>query len=237
MTPPMDDIRVLVVDDESLIAEAHRAYTEKVGGFAVVAVAHTAREAMTRLRATPIDLVLLDLNLPDKHGLEIVRALRAAGSGTDVLAVTSNRDIAMIRQAVALGVTHYLLKPFTFAAFRDKLDGYARYRRQLLQSDEVAAQHEVDRVFATLRGPGQDTLPKGLDPRTLDLILAALRSTAPAGRSAAEVAGHTGTSRVTARRYLEHLADAGRVVRSPRYGGPGRPEVEYRPGHAGTGGP
>ncbi|MDI6097337.1 response regulator [Actinoplanes sp. NEAU-A12] len=231
---PQEPIRVLVVDDEPLIAEAHRAYTEKVAGFVVAGVAMTAREAMSLLRAGPIDLVLLDLNLPDKHGLEIARALRAAGSGTDVLAVTSNRDIAMIRQAVALGVTHYLLKPFTFAAFRDKLDRYAQYRRQLAGSAEVAAQHEVDRVFATLRGAPPDTLPKGLDASTFDLTLAALRSAEPAGLSAAEVAARTGTSRVTARRYLEHLAEAGRVVRSPRYGGPGRPEVEYRPASAGT---
>jgi response regulator of citrate/malate metabolism len=229
-----EPIRVLVVDDEPLIAEAHRAYTEKVSGFVVAGVAMTAREAMRLLRAEPIDLVLLDLNLPDKHGLEIARALRAAGSGTDVLAVTSNRDLAMIRQAVALGVTHYLLKPFTFAAFRDKLDRYAQYRRQLAGPAEVAAQHEVDRVFATLRGAPPDTLPKGLDPSTFDLILAALRSADTTGLSAAEVAARTGTSRVTARRYLEHLADNGRVVRSPRYGGPGRPEVEYRPASAGN---
>ncbi|MFI1995552.1 hypothetical protein [Actinoplanes sp. NPDC020271] len=36
-------------------------------------------------------------------------------------------------------------------------------------------------------------------------------------------------ARVTARRYREHLAESGRAVRTPRYGGPGRPEVEYRP--------
>jgi response regulator of citrate/malate metabolism len=221
-------IRVLVVDDEPLIAEAHKAYTEKVDGFRVVAVAHTARDAMAALRAERVDLVLLDLNLPDKHGLEVARALRAAGSGTDVLAVTSARDIAMVRQAVALGVTHYLLKPFTFAAFRDKLDRYARYRAQVQETGEVAAQHEIDRVFATLRG-SRDTLPKGLDAHTLDRVLGSLREAAPAGLSAAEVGARTGTSRVTARRYLEHLADAGRVIRSPRYGGPGRPEVEYRP--------
>jgi response regulator of citrate/malate metabolism len=231
----MSAIRVLVVDDEPLIADAHRAYTERIEGFEVVAVAHSARDAMAALRAGAVDLVLLDLNLPDKHGLEIARALRAAGSGTDVLAVTSARDIAMVRAAVALGVTHYLLKPFTFAAFRDKLDGYARYRRQLRDTGEVAAQHEIDRVLATLRGAPQDSLPKGLDARTLDLVLAALRAVTgaaglpTAGLSAAEVAGSIGASRVTARRYLEHLADAGRVVRSSRYGGPGRPEVEYRP--------
>ena len=221
-------IRVLVVDDEPLIAEAHKAYVGKVEGFSVIAVAHTAREAMAALRVHPIDLVLLDLNLPDMHGLEIARALRTAGSGTDVLAVTSARDIARVRQAVALGVTHYLLKPFTFAAFRDKLDRYARYRTQVLEAGEVAAQHEIDRVFATLRG-SQDSLPKGLDAHTLDRVLASLRSSAPDGLSAAEVGARTGMSRVTARRYLEHLADAGRVLREPRYGSPGRPELEYRP--------
>jgi response regulator of citrate/malate metabolism len=221
-------IRVLVVDDEPLIAEAHKAYVGKVEGFSVIAVAHTAREAMAALRVHPIDLMLLDLNLPDMHGLEIARALRTAGSGTDVLAVTSARDIAGVRQAVALGVTHYLLKPFTFAAFRDKLDRYARYRTQVLEAGEVAAQHEIDRVFATLRG-SQDSLPKGLDAHTLDRVLASLRSSAPGGLSAAEVGARTGMSRVTARRYLEHLADAGRVLREPRYGSPGRPELEYRP--------
>ncbi|MEV1289884.1 response regulator [Micromonospora sp. NPDC049679] len=220
-------IRVLVVEDEPLLAEAHRAYTERVPGFTVVGVVHTARSAMAALRGDTADLVLLDFRLPDLHGLDVCRALRAAGSTADVLAVTSARDLATVRAAVALGVTHYLLKPFTFAAFRDKLERYAEYRRQVSAEGEVAAQHEVDRMFATLRSPAHATLPKGLGAETLDVVLAALR--ARPGLSAAEVASRTGTSRVTARRYLEHLAEIGRVVRTPRYGTPGRPEVEYRP--------
>ncbi|MEE6261896.1 response regulator [Plantactinospora sonchi] len=226
----MSVIRVLVVEDEPLLADAHRAYTERVPGFQVVGVAHTAREAMAALRAdggAGVDLVLLDFRLPDLHGLDVCRALRAAGSDTDVLAVTSARDLAMVRAAVALGVTHYLLKPFTFAAFRDKLERYAEYRRQALVDGTVVAQHEVDRMFATLRGADADTLPKGLGPETLDAVLAALR--AEPGLSATEVSTRTGISRVTARRYLEHLVSVGRVSRSSRYGTPGRPEVEYRP--------
>jgi response regulator of citrate/malate metabolism len=223
-------IRVLVVEDEPLIAEAHRAYTERVEGFTVVGTVHTGRDALAALRApegSGVDLVLLDFRLPDLHGLDVCRALRAAGSDTDVLAVTSARDLAMVRAAVALGVTHYLLKPFTFAAFRDKLERYAAYRGQVSGGGEVAAQQEVDRVFATLRGTGPATLPKGLGAETLDAVLAALRATG--GVSAGEMATLTGTSRATARRYLEHQVETGRAVRIPRYGAPGRPEVEYRP--------
>ncbi|WP_030436992.1 response regulator [Actinoplanes subtropicus] len=220
----MTAVRVLVVEDDRLIAEAHAAYTGKVDGFDVVAVAHTAQQAMATLRSTPVDLILLDLNLPDMNGLELTRSLRAAGIGTDVLVVTSARDLAVVRSAVSLGVTHYLLKPFTFATFREKLLGYARYRSQLQGAEPVAAQHEIDRAFAALRG---GSLPKGLDQSTLDLVLGVLRAN-ETGLSAAEVAARMGASRVTARRYLEHLAETGRVARSPRYGGPGRPEVEYR---------
>ena len=224
-----DHVRVLVVDDEPLIAEAHAAYTGRVTGFRVAAVAHTAQEAMAALRAAPVDLVLLDLNLPDRNGLELCRALRAAGSGIDVLVVTSARDLASVRTAVSLGVTHYLLKPFTFATFREKLVSYARYRAQMLAAEEVGAQHEIDRALAALRSTPPDSLPKGLDAGTLDLVLAALREGHPGtGLSANEVATRIGASRVTARRYLEHLADTGQVFRTPRYGGPGRPEVEYR---------
>ncbi|MFC8620040.1 response regulator [Micromonospora purpureochromogenes] len=226
----MNDIRVLVVEDEPLLAEAHTAYTERVPGFVVAGVAHTGREAMAALRrrgGADVDLVLLDFRLPDVHGLDVCRALRAAGSGVDVLAVTSARDLAVVRTAVSLGVTHYLLKPFTFAAFRDKLERYADYRRQALADGEVAAQHEVDRMFATLRGAAPHTLPKGLDVHTLHRVLSALAERE--GQSATEVSQATGISRVTARRYLEYLVTIERAVRVLRYGTPGRPEVEYRP--------
>jgi len=229
----MTAIRVLVVEDEPLLAEAHSAYTERVPGFVVVGVAHTAQAAMAALRAGgggDVDLVLLDFRLPDLHGLDVCRALRAAGSSVDVLAVTSARDLAVVRTAVSLGVTHYLLKPFTFAAFRDKLERYADYRAQALAEGEVVAQHEVDQMLATLRGTAGHSLPKGLDAQTLDRVRAALADVTPGvGLSATEVSALTGISRVTARRYLEYLATIDRVARSPRYGTPGRPEVEYRP--------
>ena len=224
----VQEIGVLVVEDDPVAADAHHAYLERIPGFVVRAVVHDGAGAI-RLLGDPssdVDLVLLDMHLPDLHGLEVVRAMRTAGHRADVIAVTSARDLEVVRAAVSQGVVQYLLKPFTFAALRDKLERYAAYRQQLA-GDVASGQHEVDRVLATLRGNDSSSLPKGMSPDSLDVVVAVLRPSAE-GLSATEVAAEVGASRVTARRYLEHLADSGLVVRRSRYGGAGRPEVEYR---------
>ncbi|WP_424185969.1 response regulator [Actinokineospora sp. G85] len=217
-------IRVLVVEDNPVAADAHRLYVERVPGFTVVAVTHSGRDALRLLDTTPVDLVLLDLYLPDTHGLDVVRAMRATGHTADVITVTSARDLAVVRAAVSVGVVQYLLKPFTFATLRDKLDGYRRFRAR---DGEAAGQAEVDEVFGALRGSDVLTLPKGMSEETLQAVVAALRG-AGEGLSAAAAGEQVGTSRVTARRYLEYLADNNLAVRKPQYGGVGRPEVWYR---------
>ncbi len=219
------DVRVLVVEDEELAAEAHVTYVGRVPGFEVAGVARTATEAARFLEGHDVDLVLLDMNLPDGHGLGLLQRLRAAGHLVDVVAVTAARETEVVRHAVAHGVVLYLLKPFTFATFRDKLEQYAAYRSRLEAAPEEVVQDEVDRMFGSLRTSGT-TLPKGMSAETLRAVVAAVRG-ADAGLSASEVADVVGASRVTARRYLEHLADAGSLERQQRYGGGGRPEVEY----------
>lgn len=224
----MTDIRVLVVDDEPLIAEAHAQLVGRVAGFAVTGIVHDGAGALRRVRdpETQPDLVLLDFHLPDVHGLEVCRSLRASGVEVDVIAVTSTRDLAAVRSAASLGVVSYLLKPFAFAALRDKLERYAEFRRQLHADRDVSAQTEIDRAFATLRGFDRAALPGGVTAETLDAVAGAVRTSGAA--SAAEIADACGVSRVTARRYLEHLADANVVARAQRHRGSGRPEIEYR---------
>jgi response regulator of citrate/malate metabolism len=223
MTEP--PIRVLVVEDEPIAADAHKVYVERVPGFAVAGSARTGADAFRLLREADVDLVLLDMNLPDRHGIEVVRAMRAAGHRADVIAVTSARDLAVVRAAVSQGVVQYLLKPFVFATFRDKLERYREYRERLSRAEPVAGQHQIDRLLATLRGPDAVSLPKGMSAESLEAVTASLRQ---AAGSAAEIASVLGASRVTARRYLEYLFEAGLASKHARYGNAGRPEVEYR---------
>lgn len=217
-------IMVLVVEDDPVAAEAHRQYVERVPGFAVVGVVHSGGQALWFCSRHTVDLVLLDFVLPDTHGLAVCRALRAAGSTVDVIAVTSARDLDVVKSAVSAGVVQYLLKPFSFASLKEKLARYARFRES---AGEAADQTDVDRALATLRAPARPALPKGMSADTLDAIAAVLRES-PDGLSAVLAGARAGVSRVTARRYLEYLSDNGLATREPRYGNVGRPEVWYR---------
>ena len=124
-------IRVLIVEDEPVIAEAHRDYLVRLGGFEVVGAVSTAQEALRMATAGPVDLVLLDLGLPDARGVDLASALSGVRPAPDVIAITAQRDLATVRSAMSRGVLLYLLKPFTFAAFREKIEQYLRYREAL----------------------------------------------------------------------------------------------------------
>jgi response regulator of citrate/malate metabolism len=223
----MRPIGVLIVEAEPLAAEAHAAYVSRLPGFVVAGQARTGAEALRMLAKGQTELVLLDIYLPDMHGLEVVRALRAAGHPADVIVLTKARDLAVVQAAVSYGIVHYLLKPFTFPTVQDKLERYRSYRAQVGGAEAVAAQHEVDRLLATLHGADPVGLPKGISRESFDAVVAVLQ-TAGGGLSAGEVARVLGASRVTARRYLEYLAGLGVALRQARYRDAGRPEVAYR---------
>ncbi|MET0474725.1 MAG: response regulator [Mycobacterium sp.] len=226
-------ISVLIVEDDPLIAEAHRTYLARLEGFSATAVVHTARDAMrcaseAAAAGIPVDLVLLDLGLPDASGISLASALAGLRPAPDIIAITSERDLEMVRAAVAHGALAYLLKPFTFAAFRDRLERYRRYRSALPAGVDAASQEEVDRALSELRVAGDRSVaPKGAAPQTNDDIARAVRDN-PDGLTADEVAKHVGVSRVTAWRYLERLADDATVIRSTDYGGTGRPKTRYQ---------
>ena len=219
-------IRVLVVDDQPLVAATHREMVDRVDGFGVVAVAHRGQAALARAERGGIDLVLLDLTMPGMGGLEVSRHLLALPDAPDVIAVTAVRDMATVRSAVRLGVVLYLVKPFTFATLRSRLLQYASFR-QSARRHAAVDQHEIDEALATLRAPTQAPVPKSMSPESLDTVRDTLAGAAN-GLTAAEVAERTGMARVTARRYLEHLVSCAVCLREPVYGNTGRPQLRYR---------
>jgi two-component system CitB family response regulator len=124
------------------------------------------------------------------------------------------------------GVVHYVVKPFLFETFRDRLERYAALKQRFERLRE-ANQGDVDHLFSLLRVEGRPRLPKGISAPTLGLVVAATRES-ESQVSAVDVAERAGISRGTARRYLEYLESLGSVELTLRYGATGRPEHLYR---------
>ncbi|MCQ4211514.1 response regulator [Streptomyces longispororuber] len=223
-------IHVLVVDDDFHVAEINAAYVDKAAGFHVVGRAHTALQAMEMMSAQQVDLVLLDHYLPDRTGLDLVRAMRQRGLRSDVIMVTAAENVEVVEAALRFGVLHYLVKPFTFEGLRSRLESYAKLRRTLRSADgrSGAGQKRVDEIFGAVRGPAGSPAPtaKGWSGPTIELICRVLEQ-ADTDLSAQEVASKAGISRSTAQRYLRHLQDNGTLRLSLRYGDAGRPEHRY----------
>lgn len=219
-------IRTLVVDDDFRVAELHCAYVERVEGFAVVGKAHSGADALEAVERLSPDLVLLDIYLPDISGLDVLQRLREEDRAVDVISITAAREVDSLRAAMRGGVVHYLIKPFLFATFEEKLLSYASARERMVRLAR-AEQGDVDRIFGALRTVRNEPLPKGLSDTTLELISQAL-GRSRSGLAATAVADAAGVSRVTARRYLDHLCQLGKAELTMRYGSPGRPEHRYR---------
>lgn len=215
-------IRTLVVDDDFRVARIHAALVDRVPGFEVVGLSHTAADALTAARDLAPDLVLLDEYLPDRRGTEIAGALDAG-----VIMVTAADDAATVRRAIAAGALNVVVKPFPPGVLVAKLNAFARCW-SLLSGVGPMAQRDVDRALALLREGDAATapLPKGRSAVTAEAVVEALRK-ADGPLTAITVAELTGVSRATAQRYLSDLARAGRVELRLRYGSTGRPEHEY----------
>lgn len=221
MTRPL---RVLVVDDVPAVAALHGAFVVAHPRCELVGTAATGPQAVTAMRELEPDLVLLDVHLPGFSGLDAMREIRADASlaQPDVIAVTAARDVETVRDARLMGARHYLVKPFTASELHQRIDDVLRERSSHPDPSAPLDQRDIDAVMSPV---DRHPLPKGLTRETLQVVSAAL--SAHSGSSAGEIAEIVGLSRVSCRRYLEHLADTGLAGRSLDYATAGRPSTRY----------
>lgn len=225
-------IPVLVVEDDRTVAMIHRRVVERIPGFAVIDTVGTGQEAIDSALSGEPQLVVLDLYLPDISGLEVLRRIRGAGLGTDVIVISAAREAETVREALRAGAIDYLLKPFRVERLVESLEEYRQHLEELEGTSHMS-QEEIDQLLGrpgsgrSVNTPGATPVPKGIDPNTLQHILQTL---AAGGTSLTgdEVAEQTGVSRSTAHRYLRYLTAAGQVRAEPIYGSVGRPELLYR---------
>jgi len=209
---------VLVVDDDFHVADLHRRQVDEVPGFRALEPVGTLAAARAALSSGTVDLVLVDVYLPDGSGLDLLRSI-----DTDAFVLSAASDSGTVRRAMRSGALAYLIKPFAAGVLAERLQAYAR-SRNVLDERSTLDQEAVERAFRILHA-GDSGGASPSRAATAALVLEQL--VAGEERSAAEVAAAIGVSRATAQRYLAQLTADGTVAMQLRYGAAGRPEHRY----------
>ena len=167
MTTASAPVHILVVDDEPAIRRFLRT-SLSAQGFQV-AEAESGRTALDAFRRGPVDILILDLGLPDIDGFEIIRRVRDGGSIVPIIALSSRTDETGKVQALDLGADDYVTKPFGVDELIARIRTALRHR--LMQQGERPIFHSGDlaldlvRRIVTVRGAEVK-----LSPREYDLL-------------------------------------------------------------------
>lgn len=118
-----NSVRILVVDDFSTMRRIIRALLGDLG-YTDVHEAGDGRAALDLLKARTFDLMITDCNMPGMTGLDLLKAVRAepATKAMPVLMVTAEGKRDQILESAELGVSGYIMKPFTVQALKDRID-------------------------------------------------------------------------------------------------------------------
>jgi response regulator of citrate/malate metabolism len=227
-----ENYRVIVVDDDFMIAKLHGKYVDQQEGYELIGIAHNYEQTLSRIREYPPDLIILDVYLPDRSGIEVLRTIRSEKIPCDVILITAAKEIDIIEEAFRLGIFDYLIKPFDLDLLKDTLIKYNLFKTHLqshLQSPVQPNQEFVEglKKFRAAKPLAVQHMQKGIDNRTLERIKQCLMKDRE-HRGAEQIAHLAGVSRSTARAYLDYLIEQGVAEESLQYGTIGRPQRLFR---------
>lgn len=230
----MRTINVVIIEDDPRIAEIQHRFVERIENFQVVGIAHSTRDAQDLTELLQPDLLLLDIHFPEGNGLDFLRQIRAEHNKADVILITAAKEVSTLTEAMHCGVFDYILKPLIFERLQQTLLTYYNHRLKL-EDLQTLNQQDVDHLIpkggqAPLE-PAPTRLPKGIDGLTLSKVREHFLQNPSDHINAEEMGDAIGTSRTTARRYLEYLVTEGEISADVSYGGVGRPERRYQAKH------
>lgn len=221
--------KAIIVEDDPMVIDIDRQYLEAHGEIAIAGAFSNGRAALEYVRAYPADLAIVDYYMPVASGHEFVRACCDEGLHLDIIMITANNDAKEVAALMRLGVIDYLVKPFTRDRFSRAIQRFLA-RRAVLHSGEGLSQKDIDRLLsgAPPAETTQKLLDKGLQQKTLELISDFLEKHNGEYLSNEAISKKVGLSKITVRRYLNYLLEAGEITSEIDYATGGRPSMRYR---------
>lgn len=222
-------IKVLIVDDDPMVAEFNKRYLAELSGFVLAGIVHNVADGLEFIKNTEVDLVLLDVYMPGRQGLELLQFIRENGLEIDVILITAASESDKVQGALRLGAVDYLIKPFEFERFQQALINY-KEKFLFFNKNKLIKQDELDQRILAAEQKSSDNqdrdLPKGLTRTTLQALVKVVKDLGGSTFSTDEVADKADISRVSVRKYLKFLAEIGVLEESLTYG-IGRPVSLY----------
>lgn len=226
----MQTYKVLIVEDDPMVAMINEQYVRKTEGFEVAGSCRNGLEALEFLETTPVDLIVLDVFMPVMDGVETLIKLREKQIPVEVIMVTAANDVSTLEKTMHLGVTDYLIKPFAFERFQTALDKFTN-KITFLKENSVLDQKSVDKLIFSGTNNSQRTndvrFPKGIQPITLNNISQFFEENS-GWHSSEIIAEKLGLSIVTVRHYLNYLERQGTIIENINYETGGRPCMLFK---------
>ena len=121
-------IRIIIVEDDPLVAQLNAAYLSRIEGVQVTGVFSNGQAALEHLKKNNTELAVVDVYMPICNGIELLRQIRANGIQTAVIMITAATELAVVDDALLLGIVDYLIKPFSYDRLRESV---LRFRDKL----------------------------------------------------------------------------------------------------------
>ncbi len=222
-------IKVAIAEDDFRVAEIHEKFLHKVDGVKLVGKARSGKETLTLVQSKKIDLILLDIYMPDMLGTDLIEKIKKMDQSIGIIMISAANEKPMIEKAIQLGIFDYIIKPVKMERFIAAVERFKQAKNKLEATLEVE-QSILDEYFGYQTVPQQTSshkdTPKGIDPLTLEKVKKILTNY-NTGMTAEEIGEKMGASRTTARRYVEYLISIGEGKAELEYGDVGRPERKY----------
>ncbi|WP_398574155.1 response regulator [Staphylococcus equorum] len=222
-------LNILIVEDDPMVAQINQQFIKKIDDQTSVDIASNVKEAIKHIENKEIDLLLLDIYMPEENGLTFLKYVREQGYKIDAILITAATDIEEIQTAFRYGAVDYLIKPFDFERFQQSL---LRYKKGLTFFNKTSSinQTDIDAEFLNKEVVDRDSelkLPKGVTEATLQVIIDKMKSFEENEFSTDDISKRVNISRVSVRKYLKFLTDIEVLEESLNYG-IGRPINFYK---------
>ncbi|MEK5077915.1 response regulator [Solibacillus sp. FSL W7-1436] len=220
---------IWLLEDDFRIAAIHAEYIKAIQPDAQVQQFLTGaslKEAL--LNQTPPAVLLMDLYIPDVTGYELVAYVRSQFPEVRIIMVTAASERAHVEALYTYGVFDYIVKPFDEARLQKSFQQF-HLLQSALQKKTHFSQQDLDTLFYRQNHSAatEKALPKGIDTFTLEQVIHLFKEQKYTKLTATQLSEVIGTSRSTARRYLEYLVEMNILETKLLYGTVGRPERNY----------